>query len=95
MVQITSSKTNPKEFQFIILGEFLWPKYCLTIGRITVKEADQIDLLRRTIEKHLSFKKHIQKIFRNVNYKLHAHRSIGKYIAVEKAKLLGNTFIDS
>ena len=31
----------------------------------------------------------------NANYKLHALRRIRKYLVVEKAKLLGNAFIDS
>ena len=48
-----------------------------------------------TIDKHLDFKKHIENLCWNANYKLHALRRMRKKLAVEKAKLLGNAFIDS
>ena len=52
-------------------------------------------ILLRTIDKHLSFKKHIWNLCRNANYKLHGLRRIRKCLTVEKVKLLGNAFIDS
>ena len=41
-----------------------------------------------------SFKKHIENLRWNANYKLHALRRMRKLLAAEKAKLLGNAFID-
>ena len=48
-----------------------------------------------TIDKKLNFSKHIDKLCRNAQYKLHALRRIRKYLSLEKAKMLGNAFIDS
>ena len=86
---------NPEKFQFMILQKFLRSKYCLIIGPINVEELDHAELLGITIDKHLDFKKHIENLCWNANYKLHALRRMRKKLAVEKAKLLGNAFIDS
>ena len=54
-----------------------------------------MELLGLTIDKELNFSKHIDKLCRNAQYKLHALRRIRKYLSLEKAKMLGNAFIDS
>ena len=54
-----------------------------------------MELLGLTIDKELIFSKHIDKLCRNAQYKLHALRRIRKYLSLEKAKMLGNGFIDS
>ena len=46
-------------------------------------------------DKHISFKRHTENLCPNVNYKLNTLRRIRKRLTVEKAKLLGNAFIDS
>ena len=79
----------------MVLQKSLLSKYCLTIVSINVKESDHEELLGITIGKHLDFKKHIENLCWNANYKLHALRHMRKKLAVEKAKLLGNAFIDS
>ena len=79
----------------MIRQKSLRSKYCLTIGPINVKESDHVELLGITIDKHLDFKKHIENLCWNANYKLHALRGMRKNLAAEKAKLLGNVFIDS
>ena len=43
----------------------------------------------------LSFKKHIENLCRTAQHKLHALRRIRKYLTLDKAKLLGNAFINS
>lgn len=70
-------------------------KICLTIEPVNVKEPDHVELLGITIERHLSFKKTIENLCGNTNYKLHALRRMKKYLTVEKVKLLGNVFSDS
>ena len=92
---LNSFKANRIMLQFMILGKFMQPKYCLTIGSINVKKSDHVELLGITIDKHLNFKKNIDNLFRDANYKLHALRRIRKYLTIENAKLLGNAFIDS
>ena len=62
---------------------------------MNVKESYHVELLGITIDKHLSFKNHIENLCRNGNYKLHVLRRIRKYLTVEKATLLGNAFVDS
>ena len=54
-----------------------------------------MELLGLTIDKGLNFSKHIGKLCRNAQYKLHALRRIRKYLSLEKAKMLGNAFLDS
>ena len=65
----------------MILRKSLRPKYCLTIGAISVRESGHVELLEITIDKHLSFKKHFENLCR-----------ITKYLTLEKAKLLGSAF---
>ena len=43
----------------------------------------------------LTFKKHIDNLVRKAQHKLHALRRIRKFLTIEKAKILGNAFIDS
>ena len=63
----------------MILQKFLRSKYCITIGPIIVKESDHVDL---------DFKKHIENLCWNANYKLHALRGMTKNLTVQNAKLL-------
>ena len=79
----------------MILQKFLRSKCCRTIGPINVKESDNVELLGITIDKYFDLKKHIGNLCWNANYKLHAFRRMRTNLAVEKAKLLGNAFIDS
>ena len=85
---LNSLITNPEKFQFMILQKFLRSKYCLTIGPINVKESDHVELLGITIDKYLDFKKNIENLCWNVNYKLHALRRMRKNLTLEKTKLL-------
>ena len=54
-----------------------------------------MELLRLTIDKELNFSEHTDKLCRNAQYKLSTLRRIRKYLSLEKAKMLGNAFIDS
>ena len=93
--KINSLKANPGKFQFMILGKKNRLKYSLKIGSITIKESDGVELLGIIIDKALNFKKQIENLRRLAQYKLHALRRIRKYLILDKAKLLGNAFIDS
>ena len=46
------------------------------------------------IDKNLTFKTHVHNLVRKAQYKLHALRCIRKFLTIEKAKILGNAFID-
>ena len=93
--KINSLKTSPGKFQFMILGKKNRLKYSLKIGSITIKESDEVQLLGVAIDKALNFKKHIENLCRTARYKLLALRRIRKYLTLDKAKPLGNAFIDS
>ena len=43
----------------------------------------------------LTFKQHIENLCQRSTYKLHALRRIRRSFTIEKAKILGNVFIDS
>ena len=79
----------------MILGKKSRLKYSLKIESITIKESDKVELLGITIDKALNVKKHIENLCRIAQYKPHALRRIRKYLTLDKAKLLGNAFIDS
>ena len=79
----------------MILGKRNRLKYSLKIGSMTVKGSDKVELLGITIDKALNSKKHIEHLCHIVQYKLHALRQIRKYLTLDKAKLLGNAFIES
>ena len=93
--KINSLTANPGKFQFMILEKKKRLKYSLKIGSITIKESDEVELLRITIDKALNFKKHIENLCRTAQYKLHALRRIRKYLTLDKAKLLCNTIVYS
>ena len=66
-LNLNSLKGNSGKFPFLILRKFLRPKYCLTIRSVDVKEADHVDLLGITTDKHLTFKKHLENLCQNAN----------------------------
>ena len=47
------------------------------------------------IDKKLTFKQHVENLFRKAQYKLHTLRRIRRFLSLEKAKILGNAFIAS
>ena len=93
--RLNSLKANPGKFQFMILGDKSHHKHILKINSIKVEASDDILLLGITIDKKLTFKQHIENLCRKAQYKLHALRRIRKFLTIEKAKILGNAFIDS
>ena len=79
----------------MILGDKSHHKHELKINSIKVEASDDVLLLGITIDKKLTFKQHVENLCRKAQYKLHALRRIRKFLTIEKAKMLGNAFIDS
>ena len=80
----------------MILGDKSHHKHVLKINSINVEASDDVLLLGITIDKNLTFKQHVENLeSRKAQYKLHALRCIRKFLTTEKAKILGNAFIDS
>ena len=88
-------KPDPKKFQFMILGRGSRSPDILNINNIKIRESQKVMLLRLTIDNCLTFKDHIDTLYRNASYKLHALRRIRKYQTPDKAKFLYNAFINS
>ena len=86
-------KANPEKFQFMIPSKKSYQPQKRFVNTFTIDESDEVELLGLTIDKELNFSKHIDKLCRNGQYKLYTLRRIRKYLSLEKAKMLGNSFI--
>ena len=93
--KIKSLEANPGKLQFMVLGSKDERSFNIYINQVQIKNSNEVTLLRIKIDKNLTFKKHISELFRRASYKIHTLRRIGKYLTVEKAKLLANAFIIS
>ena len=93
--RLNSLKANPGKIQFIILGNKNCYKHILKINLTCVQSSDDVTLLGVMTDKNLTFKKHIDNLVRKAQYKFHALQLIRKFLTIEKAKILGNAFIDS
>ena len=67
----------------------------MVINSITVKESNEVILLGIAIDNKLVFKKYIENLCRTAQHRLHALTRIRKFLALDKAIFLGNTFINS
>ena len=95
LFRTNSFKANAGKFQFMILNRENHRRQQMVINSITVKESNEVILLGITTDDKLVFKKHIENLCRTAQYKLHALTRIRKYLTLDKAILLGNTFINS
>ena len=80
--KIYSMKANPEKFQFMTLSKKSYQPQKLSVNTFTINESDEVELLGLTIDKELNFSKHIDKLCRNAQYKLHALRRIRKYLSL-------------
>ena len=60
-----------------------------------ILESNEVKLLGLIIDNKLTFKGYIDNLCRTAHFKLHALKRIRKYLSLKKAKLLGNSFIES
>ena len=93
--RLNSPKAIPGKSLFFILGDKTCYKHILKINLTCVQSSDDVTLLGVMIDKNLTFKKHVDSLVCKAQYKLHALRRIRKFLTIEKAKILGNAFIDS
>ena len=93
--RLNSLKVNSGKFQFMILGEKACYKHILKINLTCVQSSDDVTLLGVMADKNLAFKKHIDNLVSKAQYKRHALRHIRKFLTIDKAKIVGNTFINS
>ena len=72
--KVSSMKANPEKFQFMILSKKSYQPQKLSVNTFTIDESDEVELLGLTIDKELNCSKHIDKLCRHVQYKLHTLR---------------------
>ena len=61
----------------------------------TIKSSDTVELLGITLDKNISFKRHIQNICRKANTKTKALLRIRKCLTLEQAQVLAEAYISS
>ena len=88
-------KANPDKFQFMILGPSDDKFLILKINAIEIRNTSEVELLGLTIDHELRFDAHIDKLCETARFKLHALRSIKKFLTLEQAKLLANSFVNT
>ena len=92
---LVTAFANSKKLQFMILGKGGRLSVTLNISKIKIRESQKVMLSGLTIDHCLTFKNHIDILYCNASYKLHALRRIRIYLTPDKAKFLYNAFINS
>ena len=94
---INSLQAYRGKFQFMVFGKKKRNSVKLIINSIEIEESEKVVLLGVTIDNLIDIEniEHIDNLCRIANCKLHALRRIRKYLSLEKAKLLRNTFVNS
>ena len=59
-----------------------------------ITSTDEVTLLGVSNDNKLTFKNHIDELFRKGSYKAHVLRLIRPFLSKEKARLLANAFIN-
>ena len=67
-LRINSLKANPKKFQFMLLGRSISDSYILYVDDIKITFTDEVTLLGFTIGYKLTFKNHIDELYRKGPY---------------------------
>ena len=93
--KINSLKANPGKFQFMVLGPNKNDCFNLNVAGTVIPSSSKVKLLGITTDYELKFKIYINELCRIASYKLHGLQRIRRYLSVDKARLLGNAFIDS
>ena len=69
--------------------------FILKINAIEIRNTTEVGLLGLTIDHKLKFDAHIDKIQKTARFKLHALNRIRKFLTLEQAKLLANSFVNT
>ena len=77
--RLNSLKANPGKSQFMVLGDKSHPEHILKMNSNKVEASDDVLLLGITIDKKLTFKRHIENLCRKAQYKLHVLRRIESF----------------
>lgn len=89
---INEMKANDNKCHLIVCKE---KELSITLGKEIVKSDDTVDLLGVTIDKELCFTKHILKLCKQANQKLHALARVSNYLNEEKLRTIMKAFVHS
>ena len=88
-------KANPDNFSIYDV----WTKddkcFILKINAIEIRNTSEVELLGLTIDHKLKFDAHLDKSCKTARFRLHALRRIRKFLKLEQAKLLVNSFVNT
>ena len=87
-------KLNEDKCHLIIFGT-REEKVSMHVGEVQIEESDDEKLLGITLDKKLTFKKHVQAICKKASQKLHALTRISIYMEPKKLKVLMKAFVMS
>ena len=87
-------KFNEDKCHLIIFGT-REEKVSMHVGEVQIEEIDDEKLLGITLDKKLTFKKHVQAICKKASQKLHALTRISIYMEPKKLKVLMKAFVMS
>ena len=87
-------KLNEDKCHLIIFGT-REEKVSMHVGEVQMEESDDEKLLGITLDKKLTFKKHVQAICKKASQKLHALTRISIYMEPKKLKVLMKAFVMS
>ena len=79
----------------MILGNKQNTPFVFNINGKKINNSREIELLGTVIDNQLKFTKHIENLCKKASFKVYALRRIHKFLMVEKARILGNAFINS
>ena len=88
-------KANPDKFQFMILGCSNDKCFILKINAIEFRNLTEAELVLLTIDHKLKFGAQVDKLCKTARFKLHALRRIRKFLILEQANLLENSFVNT
>ena len=90
-----SMVANPSKFQVVFLGLKKDQHLALEINGDVITNSRAVKLLGVTFDSQLNFKNHATALCVKVNRKVRAFARVAKYIDIQKAKLLYQSFIAS
>ena len=90
--RMNEMKANEDKYHLIVCKE---KDLSITLDNATLISKDSVELLGVTLDKELSLTKHITKLNKQANQKLHALARISNYLTEEKRKMIMKAFVHS
>ena len=86
---------NPSKFQLMFLSKYKKIEKNMSFDGTIIKSSDTVELLGITLDKNISFKRHIQNICRKANNKTKTLLGIRTFLNLEQAQVLAEAYSSS